>query len=178
VIRQSVALALAAFAAASAHAVEPAACASEPAFATLDFWLGDWDVCVEGRLAGHDRVAKIVGGCAVTEAWTDIDGSQGTSLFYYSASEKMWKQVWVTDRALHPGGLKEKRLIARYGEGGVRFQGEIALPDGGRVLDRTTLRPAPNAAVTQRIEISRDGGDTWTATFDARYLRAPSAGCS
>lgn len=177
--RRRAGLALAGFiAAAPAGAAEPAACTGEAAFSALDFWVGDWDVCVDGRLAGHDRVAKVLDGCAVSEAWTDVDGSHGQSLFYYVVSEKQWKQVWVTDRALHPGGLKEKRLVARFADGGLRFQGEIALPDGRRLLDRTTLRPAPAASVTQRIEVSRDGGDTWTATFDARYRRAPDPGCS
>jgi hypothetical protein len=162
-------------AASGAPAVGPEACAGDPALAALDFWVGDWDVCAEGRLAGHDRVVKILGGCAVTETWTDVDGSRGNSLFFYAASEKQWKQVWVTDRALHPGGLKEKHLIARFADGGVRFQGEIALADGRRILDRTTLRPLATAgAVAQRIEISRDGGETWTATFEAEYR--PAAG--
>lgn len=161
-------------AAASAHAVEPAGCAAEPALSVLDFWLGDWDVCVDGHLAGHDRVAKVLDGCAVTEAWADVDGSQGMSLFYFVASERQWKQVWVTDRALQPGGLKEKRLVVRYADGGVRFQGEIALPDGRRILDRTTLLRAPDGGVDQHIEISRDGGDTWTTTFGARYHHSPA----
>jgi hypothetical protein len=96
------------------------------------------------------------------------------SLFYYSAPERLWKQVWVTDQALRPGGLKEKHLVARGADGAVRFQGEIAPPDGRRILDRTTLRPAANGTVQQRIEISRDGGDSWTASFDAEYRPAPA----
>ena len=147
----------------------PETCASEPALAALDFWVGEWSVCTQGELAGHDRVGKILDGCAVSEEWTAADGSRGTGFFYYEASEKLWKQVWVTNQALLPGGLKEKRLVARFADGGVRFQGEIALPDGRRVLDRTTLRPAAQGRVTQRIEISRDGGDTWKAAFDAEY---------
>ncbi|MGZ5184747.1 MAG: hypothetical protein ACXWIG_00555 [Caldimonas sp.] len=162
--------------AASASAAEDVrACAAEPALAQLDFWLGDWDVCVAGEWVGRDRVAKMLDGCAVSEEWTASDGTRGTSLFYYAAGERQWKQVWVTDRALVPGGLKEKHLVARFADGGVRFQGEIALPDGRRVLDRTTLRPAAGKSVSQRIEISRDGGDTWTTTFDAAYRPRPSA---
>ncbi len=148
-------------------------CAAEAALAQLDFWLGEWEVCAGAERAGHDRVARILGGCAVTESWTASDGSRGESLFYYSAGEKLWKQVWVTDQALRPGGLKEKRLIARFADGGVRFQGEIALPDGRRVLDRTTLSPLADGRVGQRIEISRDGGEHWTRTFDAEYRPVP-----
>ncbi|MGZ5768024.1 MAG: hypothetical protein ACXWJ9_12540 [Caldimonas sp.] len=160
--------------AASASAAEDVrACAAEPALAQLDFWVGDWDVYVGGERVGRDRVAKMLDGCAVSEEWTASDGTRGTSLFYYATGERQWKQVWVTDRALVPGGLKEKHLVARFADGGVRFQGEIALPDGRRVLDRTTLRPAAGKSVSQRIEISRDGGDTWTTTFDAAYRPRP-----
>ena len=160
----------------AAQAVEaPLACAAEPALAQLDFWLGDWEVCAGGERAGHDRVTKVEGGCAVREEWTASDGSRGESLFYYSAGEKLWKQVWVTDQALRPGGLKEKHLVARFADGGVRFQGEIALPDGRRVLDRTTLRPVATGRVGQLIEISRNGGEHWTATFDAEYRPASMA---
>ncbi|MEO8526434.1 MAG: hypothetical protein ABI460_17040 [Caldimonas sp.] len=157
---------------AATAANQPLACSDEAALAQLDFWVGDWEVCVGGQRAGRDRVVRILDGCAITESWTGSDGSRGESLFYYSPSEKQWRQVWVTDQALRPGGLKEKHLIARSADGGTRFQGEIALPDGRRILDRTTLRPAANGSVSQRIEISRDGGESWTMSFDATYHRA------
>jgi hypothetical protein len=51
------------------------ACAGEPALAQLDFWLGEWEVCVAGERAGHDSVTKVLAGCAVTEEWTASDGS-------------------------------------------------------------------------------------------------------
>jgi hypothetical protein len=150
-------------------AAEPSDCAADPAFALLDFWVGDWEVWAGSERAGRDRVRKDLGGCAVLEEWTAADGGRGLSIFYYAPLARAWKQVWVTDLALRPGGLKEKRLIARFADGGVRFQGEIPLPDGRVVLDRTTLRPIGGGTVAQRIEISRDGGDTWTVTFDAEY---------
>lgn len=135
----------------------------------LDFWLGDWEVWSAGRFAGTDRVSKIVGGCAVAENWTAADGSLGQGVFFYLPLEKRWKQVWISDVALRPGGLKEKSLILRFPDGGTRFQGEIALPDGRRILDRTTLRPMPSGSVYQRIEHSSDGGDRWTTDFEAEY---------
>ncbi|MEP6739775.1 MAG: hypothetical protein ABJA61_05320 [Caldimonas sp.] len=154
-------------------------CASEPELSTLDFWVGNWQVCAQGERAGSDRVSKILHGCAVGEEWTASDGSRGQGLFYYDVQAKLWKQVWLTDDALRPGGQKEKHLVARYPDGGVRFEGEIALADGRRILDRTTLRPGAQGTVMQRIEISRDGGDTWTSTFDAVYrpMSADAASC-
>lgn len=145
-------------------------CAGEPAFARLDFWVGQWDVYVQEVLVGHDDVEKVLDGCAVTESWTSATGQHGFSLFYFRPHEDTWRQVWVTDNALGRGGLKEKELVEGLPDGGIRFQGEVPLPDGGRYLDRTSLTPLSGGRVRQHIEISSDGGRTWQTTFDAVYV--------
>ena len=151
----------------------PMPCSSVTGFHALDFWVGTWRVTSGGRFAGSDIVTSILDGCAVVENWTDADGSHGMSLFYFNAFDQTWTQVWVTDRAAARGGLKEKYLIADFPDGGVRFQGRLpGAPGSSIILDRTTLTPAQNGTVHQRIEISRDGGSTWTTTFDATYARA------
>jgi hypothetical protein len=146
------------------------ACAAQPEFRELDFWLGEWDVYSGGDLVGRNVIAKVLNGCAVTELWTDVGGGEGRSLFYYVPGARQWRQVWVTGAALAPGGVKEKRLIERVGSG-VRFQGEITAASGARYLDRTTLTPNADGTVRQLIEISRDQGVTWTPTFDGTYRR-------
>ena len=148
-----------------------APCGADPTYHVLDFWLGDWIVLADGKEAGTNRVEKILAGCAVSELWHDADGGRGDSLFFVQPVTRRWKQVWVTDQATLPCGLKEKQLVARLPGGGTRFQGEIQVPDGRVILDRTTLTPAPDGRVHQVIEISRDGGSTWATTFDAWYIR-------
>lgn len=150
---------------------EARSCASEPAFALLDFWLGHWDVFIEGQQVGENRIEKILGGCAVIEDWTDARGRRGHSLFYFQPATRTWKQVWVTDQALGRGGLKEKELIAHLPDGSVRFQGSISLKSGESYLDRTTLTPVGPGEVRQVIEISTDDGQSWQATFAGRYVR-------
>ena len=158
---------------APAPQLSPISCSAVNGFHTLDFWIGKWRVTSGGQYAGTDTVAAILEGCAVVENWTDADGSHGMSLFYYNAFEESWSQVWVTDRATARGGLKEKFLIAKFPDGGVRFQGRLSgAPGSAIILDRTTLTPAQDGTVRQLIEISRDGGSTWTTTFDATYTRA------
>lgn len=146
-------------------------CMTDSAFAWLDFWLGTWDVFVQGNQVGENRIEKILDGCAITEDWTDARGQRGHSLFFFQPVHRTWKQVWVTERALGRGGLKEKQLIERHPGGSVRFQGEIPVADGGTYLDRTTLTPIGPDEVRQHIEISTDNGITWQTTFDARYIR-------
>ena len=148
----------------------PPSCAADPAFAMLDFWLGDWDVYVEDTLAGVNHIEKILDGCAVTEDWTSTMRTRGHSLFYYLPEEKTWKQVWVTGNALSRGGVKEKKLVERA-ENSLRFQGEVRLPGGGSYFDRTTLTALENGDVRQLIEVSTDGVASWQAVFDGRYVR-------
>jgi hypothetical protein len=140
----------------------------------LDFWFGDWKVtdAKDGSFQGHDLVQSVLSGCAVIENWKGVNaGDEGKSLFVFDAAHGSWEQIWVTLDTSRPGGLKHKRLIEITPEGGTRFQGEITLPDGRIVLDRTTLSPMKNGRVHQVIENSKDGGDNWITGFDAYYSR-------
>lgn len=157
-------------AAASAQQPGPPSCAETEEMHALDFWLGEWDVFVGDQLVGTNRIEPILDRCAVMEHWTDAGGNEGKSLFYYLPSEETWKQVWVTERALAPGGLKEKTLVETFENGGTRFQGTIVLPEGRSYLDRTTLTPIDGDRVRQVIEISTDGGKHWESRFDAVYV--------
>jgi quercetin dioxygenase-like cupin family protein len=146
-------------------------CERDPDFGKLDFWLGEWQVSVQGRGMGVNRIVKILGGCAVMEFWDRAGGGHGRSLFYHHPVTGRWKQVWITDDAPSVGGVKEKELVAELEDGSLRFQGEVLLSGGGSYLDRTTLTPLPDGRVRQLIEISRDRGESWESTFDALYRR-------
>jgi hypothetical protein len=135
----------------------------------MDFWVGEWDVLVNDQVVGHNLIEKILDSCAVMEHWTDSGGGQGKSLFYHIPATGDWKQVWVTQNATVTGGVKEKTLVERPGEGAVRFQGRIRQPDGTSYLDRTTLTPLPDGTVRQVIELSNDEGETWRSVWDSIY---------
>jgi hypothetical protein len=146
-------------------------CDSVAGFHTLDFWVGEWDVRSGEQTAGSSTIEKILNGCAVMEHWRGAGGGNGTSLFFFDHRTDTWKQVWVTEYATAPGGLKEKSLIARRPDGSVQFQGTVTLADGRAILDRTTLSPLPGGGVRQVIETSPDDGATWQTRFDATYHR-------
>lgn len=158
---------------APAGAQSPSGCAGDSTYAALDFWIGAWRVYVRDTLVGTNRISKVLQGCAVVEEWQDTRGGKGQSLFYVDPALQRWKQVWVTEAANRVGGVKEKQLIAHLPGAGVRFQGELRQPGGEVVLDRTSLWPLPGRTVRQLIEISGDGGTSWRATFDARYVPMP-----
>ena len=86
--------------------------------ASMDFWVGEWDVyTMDGKLAGTNRIEKVMGGAAILEHWENSGGIEGKSWFYWMADKKKWKQVWVTP----DGAYKEK--VAEAVEGGLLFTG-------------------------------------------------------
>ena len=145
-----------------------------PVYRQLDFWVGTWDVRLDGRdnVVGTNIIEKTLDGCAIFEHWTDVRGSSGKSLFYYHRADQVWKQVWVTDL----GRVKEKRMLPESTSAVVVFQGELRLDDGTRLLDRTTLTDLGDGRVRQRIAQSADGGATWNGGFDAIYTPRPTVG--
>ncbi len=146
-------------------------CRYDSNYSTLDFWVGTWDVFdKKGDKVGTNMIEKILSDCAVIENWEGSSGYKGKSLFYYHQSEAVWKQVWVTEYATSPRGLKEKVLVKRFAGGRTRFQGELEGPKG-TILDRTTLTPLLDGRVKQVIEVSADDGETWNMTFEAYYVR-------
>jgi hypothetical protein len=153
---------------------DPAPCRAEPRGHALDFWVGSWKVvdAKNGSLQGTDKVDSALDGCLVIENWHGADADDdGKSFFAFDAKSHQWDQIWVTQDTSRPGGLKYKRLVATFADGGTRFQGDLDLPDGLILLDRTTLTPMPDGRVHQLIEISKDGGTTWMTNFDAIYVK-------
>lgn len=165
-----------ALAAESSSVQETMACRTGDHATALDFWVGDWRVTDEAdtKFYGTNRVERAVQGCAIFEHWTNRQGGEGKSLFYFDATKDTWAQVWVTGDTSRPGGLKLKMLVDSPGKGSARFRGELTHPDRGTWFDRTTLTPLADGTVRQHIEIS-DDGETWTTTFNAIYHPKKSA---
>ena len=62
--------------AATAPAAEPepkCADAKQP----MAFWIGDWDVYVDGKIDGHNLIESTLAGCALLEHWDDSSGYKG-----------------------------------------------------------------------------------------------------
>ncbi len=137
---------------------------SQPANRDLDFWVGSWNVYVDNTLVGHDVVEKSLDGFVIIERWDGGGDDKGTSFFYYMPAKKQWKQVWATN----VGAYKEK--FSEPFKDGIRFAGNVFLPSGKSIPDRTTLTALPDGTVRQVIEQARDG-KTWKTGFDAIYRR-------
>ena len=150
---------------AAAATPAPKPCAS-PEHRQFDFWIGDWDVTAPGgKLAGHNRIGAILGGCALREEWSGAGGTNGTSLNVYDAGARRWRQTWVDDGGtvlLLTGGLKGGRMV---------LEGESPAGAGKTSRQRITWTPLPDGRVRQLWDSSVDGGKSWKVEFDGTYVK-------
>lgn len=141
-------------------------CEHDARYRAFDFWVGDWDVYQGAQQIGHNRIEKILAGCALQENWTDGYGSSGKSLNYFDPAAGKWKQNWVDET----GGVVWYEGEVKDGE--MRYAGENIAANGTKQLTHCRLTPMPDGTVHHVIETSADGGKTWSKGFDAIYRPA------
>lgn len=110
--------------------------ASNAAHVVLEFRVGEWYVYVGDRLAGENRIERILEGRTLIEDWASAAGIHGHSLFYVAPAESTRTQVRGTEDARGRGGTKEKRRVGVLPGGAPRFQGEVLVPAGLRAQVR------------------------------------------
>jgi hypothetical protein len=133
-------------------------------YAQLDFWVGNWTVTNAGKVAGTNRIEKVLGGCALLESWQSVGQHRGHSLTFYDAPRDLWHQTWI-DVAGQPLYL-EGRLV----DGGMQLEGTRPDPKGGpAVRHRIVWTPLKQGGLRQHWRSSSDGGRTWTDLFDGYY---------
>lgn len=154
----------------AAQAPTPTPCTAEQ-HRHFDFWEGRWVVrASNGGLAGHNTLSVSLGECVLREHYTTPLGYEGRSLSAYDASRGVWHQTWVDNQGLLlvlEGGFEDEAMVMR---------GETTGPDGARVLNRITWSrlDASGDQVRQHWEVSSDGGQTWSTSFDGHYRRQSS----
>ncbi len=149
----------------SAPAPEP--CAS-PEHRQFDFWQGEWEVREAGKVAGSNRISRVLGGCALREEWTGAGGGKGTSLNVYDAERRRWHQTWVDDKGL------VLLLEGEWRGGRMVLEGERPAPSEGAsrtTRERISWTPQAGGRVRQLWESSSDAGRTWQVVFDGIYGR-------
>jgi len=149
---------------ASAQAPRPEPC-SAPEAKQFDFWIGDWDVFEDGKLAGTNRIERYYG-CVVHESWKSPELT-GQSLNVFDARRGVWHQTWVDSNSsllVLEGGWKDGALT----------MSDATLPgkkDPKRV-NEITWTPNADGSVRQHWRQSTDGGKSWSTVFDGKYVRS------
>jgi hypothetical protein len=149
---------------AAAQAPPPRPCSS-PEARQFDFWVGDWDVFENGKLAGTNRIERLYG-CVVHESWKS-PGLSGQSLNVFDTKRGVWHQTWIDSNA----GLL---VIEGAWKDGALTMSDATLPgkkDPKRV-NEITWTPNADGSVRQHWRASTDGGKTWQTVFDGKYVRS------
>lgn len=145
-------------------------CENLDVYRQFDFWVGDWEVHAQGRLAGANSIQKVAGDCILLENWTSANGqSVGKSINFYHPHKKKWVQLWVDSSGL------VIPIEGEYRDGAMHFQGDYLYRNGRRALFRGTWTPLPDGRVRQFLEQSTDEGKTWNVWFDGYYSRQTQA---
>ena len=157
---------LAAAAQSPAPSAPPKSCATAQD-RQFDFWLGTWTVTdPSGKPQGTNEITSELRGCVLQEHWSGAQGGRGTSFNHYDAARKRWHQTWVDDS----GGILQ--LDGGWRDGAMVLWGNRPGRNGATITDRITFTPLSDGTVRQWWQVSRDGGATWTTSFDGIYRKA------
>jgi hypothetical protein len=131
----------------------------------FEFWVGNWNVTVQGHQAGTNEVTLEESGCVIHEHWIGAGGGTGQSFNFYDRAIGQWHQFWVDNQGnyLH--------LTGRYGDGRLVLTGTAPGPNGAPAMQRLTFFNNPDGTVRQLWESSNDEGKTWQVAFDGLYRK-------
>jgi len=151
---------------------QPLVPCAHPMFRTLDFWVGDWMVYhrKSGKLAGFDRVGRILKGCAIQQSWISLDDyfssplvpfrMNGKSLTVFNGQK--WTQLWVDNQA-------GSQIIS-----GNFTDGKLVLKSETPVMGYTyqlTWQKQQDGTVNQLARRRKAGEKDWEILFDFIYRR-------
>lgn len=131
----------------------------------FDFWLGDWDVLVNGRKVGENLVELDLKGCTLVENWKNLRGGLGKSLNSYNAATGKWKQFYVDST----GSVLE--FEGEFKDGVMSLRGETVDAKGAKTLHILEFHDLPDKTVRQHWQQSTDGGKTWKTVWDSIYVK-------
>lgn len=141
-------------------------CLSNAEARHFDFWIGEWDVFVNGNKVGENSITRAKGGCAIHENYITTRNYAGQSINFYSPVEKKWHQHWVGSAGDVYNYIETKRE-----EGLLQFVSDFMTPQGNITLSRLTFTLNDDGTVRQLFESSTDDGKTWTPGFDGLYKK-------
>jgi hypothetical protein len=150
-------------------------CARDSAARSFDFWVGDWEVYVNGsnQRVGTNRIEKVSEGCAILEHWTTWTTplqppQNGKSLNFIDPRTGRWRQVWMGS-----GRGQNNYENGEYTDNAMRFTYERTDGQGNPVRGRFTFFNLGPNRVRQFQEQTRDG-QTYQTVYDFIYIRKGS----
>ncbi len=97
-----------------------------PFYRELDFTVGDWQVYhkSDGKLAGYDRIGRVLKGCAIQQSWVSLDDHFSSAYVPFRMSGRSmtafdgtkWVQMWVDNQAgvqILKGGPEKDQFVLK-----------------------------------------------------------------
>jgi hypothetical protein len=134
------------------------------AYRQFDFWIGEWDVQIQGKKIATSSIQLILDGCVIFENYEDGTGYAGKSLTAWDAGEQRWEQHYTDTMGA------SRYFLGTFEDGKLVMRSEFDR-QGKHVMSRMTYSKEGPDRVRQSIETSVDGGKTWTAGFNGLYVR-------
>jgi hypothetical protein len=136
----------------------------------LDTMAGHWTIFdTSGAAIGSSTITVQMPDAMILEE-RRIDKEDG-QLLWFERSERSggWVQLF-----LGPDGIREFLPLSLPGAWPLVLGSHVRLGDGAEVDFRMTLTRSTADSSRRILEISRDGGTTWSRVFDYSYRRAAS----
>ena len=141
-------------------------CLSNEKFRHFDFWIGEWEVFVNGKKAGDNSITRAAGGCAIHESYVTAGNYSGQSINFFSPVDQKWHQHWVGS-----GGDVYNYTETKKEKGFMQFISKFMNAQGDVSLSRLTFTLNEDGTVRQLFENSNDEGKSWNSAFDGLYKR-------
>ena len=142
---------------------QPFSCEDSAVHRAFDFWVGDWDVYVDGELRSRSIISRRQNGCLIHENYNSLSGWHGESMNFVDPATGKWRQVWVDQDA----GLVTYE--GEFRDGAMRMHGRWTFRDGRYELARVSWTELPDGGVEHKLEHSKDEGKSWYLFFLGLY---------
>lgn len=137
-------------------------CKFDDNYRKFDFWVGEWDVYIQGQKIAESSITNTNGDCGILENWRPTNSNGGNSISYYDPTDKKWKQNWVAG-----GSVSHYEEPENYTDGDI----QLIAKGNGNWFRMIWTHNKVDDTVRQTQESSTDEGKTWTMGFDGLYKR-------
>ncbi|MCW9705982.1 hypothetical protein [Fodinibius salsisoli] len=139
-------------------------CSSDTVRNQFNFWIGEWNVFVDGEKTAVSHIERTLDGCMILENYRNLkNGFAGKSMNFYDPKRQEWIQIWTDNQG------NVSRYRGNQEDGNMYFSGINTLRDGTQTKVRMEFIPRKDGSVRQIYEQSTDGGSTWETLFDGIY---------
>jgi hypothetical protein len=137
----------------------------------LDFWVGEWTVTDTTPKAknpvGKNVIQKLYGGKVIHESFK-MGTFEGQSWSAYNPKLKNWQQTWVDNS----GGYIA--MTSKVVGGKLAIQ-TLTRTNAPLTANRMIFSDVKPDSFNWRWEATKDGGKTWTLSWQLRYTRVKDA---